>query len=155
MNTIDVLKTNPHFAALAPSEIEAVAHAFSAPARADRAVFFREGDRAEAIYLLLRGEVTAKHKERLREHVIRHFGPGDLFGLTGLIENAPRRATCTSDGECEVATMRREAFQLLRQQSAPVAYAFQKALASQLARDFRGTDARLRALLPRTADGRI
>jgi CRP/FNR family transcriptional regulator len=155
MNAIDILQRNPHFAGLRAADLEAIAHAFSAPAKSDGKVFFKEGDRDDALYLVLEGEVVATHKERLREHVVRRYGAGDLFGLSSLIDGGPRRATCTAAGPCAVATMRREAFQLLRQQSAPVACAFQKALAAQLARDFRRTEDRLRALLPRTPDGGI
>ena len=150
---VEVVRANRYLGPVPPAALDAVAHAFATSSHAAGHVFSREGERCDEIRLLLRGKVTASHKERLRDHAVGEYGPGELFGLVGSVAGVPQRITCTAAEKCEVATMRREAFLLLRQQSAPIAYAFQKALLAQLARDFRRTDARLRALLPRTAAG--
>ena len=154
-DVLEIMRSNRYLGVVPLPDLESVAHAFSLETYAAGHVYFRQGHRSVDLHLLVRGQVTARHKERLREHVVSQYGPGELFGLVGSIAGAPQSVTCTAAEECEVATLRRESLQLLRQQLAPIAFAFQKALFAQLARDLRRADERLRAILPRTSSGSI
>jgi CRP-like cAMP-binding protein len=74
------------------------------------------------------------------------LGPGEFFGLIALVDDAPRSANCIASGDVTVASLPESAFRLLFNTHAPVAFALQRALADQLARDFRNLDRRIRAL---------
>jgi predicted MFS family arabinose efflux permease len=60
-------------------------------------VVIREGDDADALYLLLDGEMAvAARGESGEEHELPAMGPGTAFGEIGLLERIPRTATVTS-----------------------------------------------------------
>jgi MFS family permease len=58
----------------------------------------REGDPADAMYLLVDGdvEVTARGETHSEEQVIRHMSPPGYFGEIGVLERIPRTATVTA-----------------------------------------------------------
>ena len=60
-------------------------------------VVIREGDEADALYLLLDGTMAvAARGESGEEHPLPSMGPGTAFGEIGLLERIPRTATVTS-----------------------------------------------------------
>jgi CRP-like cAMP-binding protein len=138
-----VLAANPHFARLSAPDREALARALRIDEHPDGHVFVREGERGGAIYLVLDGEVLVCRERGERRHELNRMRPGELFGLVALVAKEPRSASCIAAGPCRVASIPDAAAQLLFHQSAPIACAFQKALAAQLARDFRHVHNRL------------
>jgi MFS family permease len=57
-----------------------------------------EGDPADALYAVVSGRVVVH-----QDSVVRvHLGPGDSFGERGLLDNAPRNATVTTEMETVV-----------------------------------------------------
>jgi CRP-like cAMP-binding protein/cytochrome P450 len=67
-------------------------------------VFVREGDAADAFYLIERGsfEVVAKAGTP-REHVLARLQDGDFFGEIGILRSAPRNATVRVAPDCQQA----------------------------------------------------
>jgi CRP-like cAMP-binding protein len=67
-------------------------------------VFVREGDAADAFYLIDRGsfEVVAKVGTP-REHVLARLQEGDFFGEVGILRSAPRNATVRVAPDCQQA----------------------------------------------------
>lgn len=66
------------------------------------ATIIREGDVADALYVLLDGEaevVAGGHAHGQAEH-LRTMGPGTYFGEIGLLERIPRTATVTAATGC-------------------------------------------------------
>jgi hypothetical protein len=57
-----------------------------------------EGAPAHAFYAVIEGHVVV---HRGGEHVVR-LGPGESFGERGLLDNAPRNATVTTEGDAIV-----------------------------------------------------
>jgi CRP-like cAMP-binding protein len=54
-----------------------------------------QGEPADALYAVVSGRVVVH-----RDGVVRvHLGPGDSFGERGLLDNAPRNATVTTEME--------------------------------------------------------
>lgn len=152
MDVLEVLRRNRHLASLSGHDLDALSRGFVSAKFSDSHTLFSQGDRADAVYLILEGEVVATRKERLRENVISRAHAGDLFGLIGVLRHLPRSASCKTAGPTEIATLSQEAVRMLLGHSAPIAYAFQRALSAQLARDLRTQDQRLRdliVLLPR------
>ena len=150
MDVIEHLRKNQHLATLNPVDLESLAEACLVTRYAPGHTVFVEGDHPHGVHLVLTGMIEVSRKERARAHRGLGLGPGALFGMMALLQGTPRSATCTATVESEVALIPREAVLLLFNQSAPIAYAFQKALAAQMARDLRANDQRLRELLARS-----
>jgi predicted MFS family arabinose efflux permease len=66
-------------------------------------VIIREGDTADAFYVLLGGEVEVSARgEAKRRRRLRVMGPGSYFGEIGLLAQVPRTATVTALAECHL-----------------------------------------------------
>lgn len=146
MDLVSILRRIPAFADLERSLLQALASALVIDDYPDGHVFIRRGERGGAVFLVVEGEVDVLGAH---DHPINRMRSGDLFGLVSLVDHASRSATCRARGPCRVGSLPSTAVALLFHQAAPIACAFQKALGSQLARDFRQLDQRLRGL----ADG--
>jgi CRP-like cAMP-binding protein len=64
----------------------------------------REGDTADAVYVLAEGEadVTARDEARLGEQAIRHMTAPSYFGEIGVLARVPRTATVTAATDLRV-----------------------------------------------------
>lgn len=139
MTISEFLVANPLFDSFSRPEIEVLEKAMATASYPDGHVFIKEGQRGDACYLVLEGEVQitrASKNERSPEQV-RLLGPGELFGLIALIDHGKRAATCKAVGEVTAASLPPAAFDLLFQSDAPIAHHFQFVIARQLARDLR------------------
>lgn len=71
----------------------------------------REGEVADALYVLLDGQVTVTARgEAGIEQQLRTMEPGSYFGEIGLLEHIPRTATVTATGPCRLYRIDGEAF---------------------------------------------
>ncbi len=127
---------------LPAADIEALAAGFEELEATDGHTFFSEGAHADGAYLVLQGTVVASVRRAGEVRTLRPIEAGELFGTIALLDNQPRSATCVARGRARVARIRPAAFWLLAKQRAQIAFVFQRALARQLAFDFRGASAR-------------
>ncbi|MSP59888.1 MAG: cyclic nucleotide-binding domain-containing protein [Myxococcales bacterium] len=141
------LRSLPHFASLSPTRIDALATALMVQNHPAGHVLIKEGKHGDTAYLLLEGEVAVTRQHEGRESELRRLGPGDLFGLLSMIDQAPRSASCVAVSPVRVASLPQSAFTLLFNAHADIAYALQWALAAQLAGDFRRVSHRIREAL--------
>lgn len=146
MNLAALLQQNAAFARLAPDLLEALASAFLVTQHPDGHVIARQGERGGEIFVVIEGEVEVSRVHDSVRRTLVTLTAGELFGLVSLVDHHPRAATCTARGPVTIASLPESAATLLFRAHAPIACAFQKALAVQLAHDFRRLDARLRAL---------
>ncbi|TMC44216.1 MAG: cyclic nucleotide-binding domain-containing protein [Chloroflexi bacterium] len=79
-------------------------------------IVLREGDPADRLYMVIKGEAEATQRgPDGSQVVINRFGPGDYFGEVGLLNDAPRLATVRAKTSLEVMALDRETFgRLLR-----------------------------------------
>ena len=63
--------------------------------------FFREGDKAEAMYVLEAGEVAVLKGWRGSEFVLHGLGAGDCFGEMALLDLFPRSASVRAETDCK------------------------------------------------------
>ncbi len=80
-------------------------------------VVLREGDTATSDHMLLvlEGELSVEKRSQQSvdgDMVVRVMGPGSLIGELGLLDGAPRSASCVAQTDLSVAVMTRQ--QLLR-----------------------------------------
>jgi CRP-like cAMP-binding protein len=80
----------------------------------DHAIF-RQGDRADAFYLVRRGLVAVEdeHPETGDTRVLRTMGPGESFGELALLGAAPRSATIRSVGDTQLFQIDKATFDRL------------------------------------------
>lgn len=135
----DFLQSVPALAEFEPAELAILEHAMVVGDYPGGHEFIGEDARAQAMYLIVEGEVVATHRRiKLRGvDVIERLGPGDLFGLVALIDHAHEWATYRAVGPVRAASLPYNAFELLFTANAPIAHHFQDLIALQLARDLR------------------
>ena len=76
---------------------------------------FRQGDRADAFYLIRRGIVAVEdeHPDTGDTRVLRTMGPGESFGELALLGAAPRSATIRSMGDAQLFEIDKATFDRL------------------------------------------
>jgi CRP-like cAMP-binding protein len=139
VNLDSFLHVNRQFTDFAPADLDALKQRLVVARYEDGHVFMREGERGNAVYLLLEGQVlvTRTLAPSAGEQLICMMGPGDLFGLIALIDDGPRCATCKAVGEVSAARLAADEFRRLFADDAPLAHRFQYLIARQLANDLR------------------
>ena len=108
---ISVLEASPLFAALTRPGIEQLAAAATESDVAAGAIVVSQGEEADAVYLIVDGtvEVTA-HGRAPGDVIVADLGPGEYFGEIGLLEGAPRNATCQATTASRLYRIDGEAF---------------------------------------------
>ena len=94
---------------------------------------FHEGETADAMYVVLDGEVDVVQGGR----VIETVGPGGIVGEMALIEQAPRSADAIARGPARVAEVSHQRFTFLVQQTPGFALHVMKVLVDRLRRTTR------------------
>ncbi len=61
------------------------------------ATIVKQGDRGDAMYLVLEGEVRVRMKSAGVETVLAQLGPGDFFGDISIFDHGPRSADVIAD----------------------------------------------------------
>lgn len=143
----ELLRTSPDLQPLPSDILAAISHGLVRERLAPDQVVLREGERAKAAYLVISGEVEVVRVRGDKEHRLNLVRAGDWFGLVAMLSDGPRSATCRAVGAAEIGVLGTPVFSLLFNAHADLCLAFQKALARQLARDFRNLDRQIRAEL--------
>jgi CRP-like cAMP-binding protein len=113
-------------------------------------VLFREGDKAGGmvgLYVLRSGTLTVQvSRPEGGFATVTTIQAGEVVGLIGLVlPEAKRTGTLVATGAARVSHLSRPAFLSLYHSNAPLACAFQLAIARQLVLDLRRVDLALRA----------
>ncbi len=92
---LQALSLFSHSSAEDLAEVAALVRARTLP---KRHVLFREGDRADACYLLRSGAIAVSRNDE----EIDRLGPGDACGMLAILDQLPREATAVTASECSV-----------------------------------------------------
>ena len=111
------------FAASSEGAVDQLAGAASEIDAASGAVVVRQGEDADAFYVVLAGSllVTSRGESEGADSAIRDLGPGDYFGEIGLLEHIPRTATVTTAEPTRLLRVDGAAFVEALTESAPSA----------------------------------
>jgi hypothetical protein len=77
----------------------------------DGAIVVRQGDPAEAAYVIVEGQCAVFREREGRHTVLRTLGPGDAFGETALLSARPRTASVKAIGNVTLKLITAEAFE--------------------------------------------
>jgi CRP/FNR family transcriptional regulator, cyclic AMP receptor protein len=124
--------------------------AFMRPKRIpEGTIFIREGESGHTDYLLLilKGDVTVEggmHGDQ-GNMIVSVMGPGNLIGEMGILDGAPRSATCTAASDVTVAVLARADLRRLMEQSPAVAARFLMAISTRMSERLRETTRKLKS----------
>lgn len=107
--------------------------------------YFREGDRAESMYLLESGSVEVVHREADAEVPICRLGPGACFGEMGMIDLAPRSASVRALADCTGIEIFADSLFRVYQHDLEQFTVIQMNIARELSRRLRASDERAAA----------
>ena len=94
------------FDGLSPSEMRQIADAIEVRTHPAGHVLFRQGEAAEAFYLVSRGAVEVVGRDSQGKVVLqRRVEEGDFVGHRSLLEDTPRRATATVASDSELLVL--------------------------------------------------
>lgn len=99
------------FSALDKSELETLAAISEIKTYPPESLVFSEGDTGKDIYFLVSGEVSIRKKITSGFKTIAVLREGDLFGEMSFFENAPRSADALASKECDILSIKGEAFE--------------------------------------------
>lgn len=91
---------------------------------------FSAGDRADAMYVVIEGEVRLS----IRGKVVETLGPGGVFGEMSLIDRSPRTATAVALSDCRLAMIPEKRFLFMIQQTPNFALQIMRVIADRLRR---------------------
>jgi len=115
-------------------------------------VLFYEKDQSNDMYIVLEGKVKASlFDEHGNELVLAEFGPGEIIGEMGIIDQLPRSATVVAEENTKLAVLRRDIFLKIIRENPDIAFNVIKALVARL----RRTDDMVEALAFRNVESRI
>ena len=122
--------------------------------------FFREGDRAEAMYVLEVGEVAILRGWQGTEFVLHHLNAGDCFGEMALLDLFPRSASVQADEDCQAIELTPAHLYRLFEVDAAQFAMIQMNIAREMSRRLRITDellfrARMEGEAPDSAAGKL
>lgn len=139
MNFSEFLHTVPTFEGFNRQELDLLERTMIVKDFPDGHVFIQEGTSADAMYLLVDGEVvvTCRRVEGFGQDELARLHAGELFGLIALIDHGPRSATCKANGPVRVAFLPSNAFELLFKGKTHIQYRFQQVIARQLVYDIK------------------
>ncbi|MDB5826519.1 MAG: hypothetical protein JWQ73_739 [Variovorax sp.] len=108
-----------------------------------------EANDTDYMALVLEGEVRAESGTGVtgEEIVVSVIGPGSLIGEMGLLDGAPRSATCTALTDLKLATLSREALMTLIDGHPTVSARLLLAISKGLSDRLRDSNRRLRLLM--------
>ena len=113
MSATDVVVEDLALFQFVPPDVRAlVAASFEPQTYGFGEAIVREGDAADAFYVLTTGRArVVKQGGDGQEVTLAMLGPGDTFGETGLLERSTRTATVRASGDVEVLRLDRSLFE--------------------------------------------
>ncbi len=106
-------------------------------------VVVRQGEKGDAMYFILEGELRARVLAGERETILCTFGPGEIFGDMALFDHGPRSADVVANVDSTVVKLSAAQFERLTKEAPALAAPFLQATAKTLAARIRADNKRL------------
>ena len=106
----DILRAVPFFRELTQPELDLLVALGRVVAYPKNMVVFKEGDKGEALYVVIEGAVRiVKHAPEAWDGTMAFIESGGCFGEMALVDDFPRSATAITQEDCTVLFLGREA----------------------------------------------
>ena len=143
----DFLAGLPNFEDLSVRDRQALSIALEYRTHPAGTRIVRQGTKGDGAYFLVSGTLNITIEQDGTSRTVGTMGPGALFGVLAMVDHRPRSASCDAATDVGVAFLSRPAFELLAHRHASIGYPFQRAVAAQVAADFRQIVSRARGHL--------
>lgn len=129
-----ILKDVPFFSHLNSEILQKLVRMGKTVSHTDDDTIYQEGDDAEAMYIILGGQIRLLKRDDQRNNVERaRLGVGDFFGELALLDSRPRARTAVSLTPCDLFVIDHIAFMgLLMRSRSRVIYGVLAALSSRI-----------------------
>ena len=134
-DALAVLRATPYFQGLHPAALADLAARATERTYARGELILLEGERAHAVYLVVRGQVRAyKLSPEGRQQVLDRLGPGQSFNLVPVLDGLPNPASVEAVNQATVLALPAEVFRDLLRRHPAVAQAVLADLAGRVRR---------------------
>jgi CRP-like cAMP-binding protein len=137
----ETLRNVPLFAKLDPSKLKLLAFTSQSLTFESGEILFREGDAADAAYVILAGEIEIVGENERGSVVYGTLGPNALVGELAVFTNSTRTATLRAKGRLQVLRIADEKFIKLVTENPEVTIEVLRQLSEKLARTHRQVEA--------------
>ena len=128
-----LLKGVPLFKGLGNPDLKSIAKHVTTQTYPRNSMLVREGEAADALYLVVNGRVKVYVSDEAgKEVVLDTLRPGDFFGELALIEDVPRSATVVTTQESTISRIHKTDFERCLAQSPQVAINLLKTLSKRV-----------------------
>lgn len=139
---IQLLQGMPFFGAIAEHSIQLILQLSDTQQLGTNEYFFRQGDNADALYILEEGRAAIFKQAGDKEFLLRQANGGDCFGELALIDLEPRSASVRTETPCTAIKIPTTALHALYQADAEQFLIIQMNIARELCRRLRSADER-------------
>jgi len=151
---IAALQSMPIFGGIRAEVLAAFVEAAATVAVAPGEFFFREGDKAESMYVLETGEVAILKHWAGERHLLGQLGAGDCFGEMALLDLFPRSASVLALAPCTAIELSARSLYQLCQTHIQQFALIQMNMGREVCRRLRATDDMLfRSVMGEVPDG--
>lgn len=140
---IQLLQRMPIFGAIQARALETLLSGATSVQVAAGDHFFRQGEMADAMFVLQRGRVAVVRHWEGQDYRLRELGPGDCFGEMALIDLFPRSASVLALEECLALRLTNTDLYRVYESDLEQFALIQMNIARELSRRLRAADDRL------------
>jgi CRP-like cAMP-binding protein len=140
---IAALQGMPIFGGITSDALASLLEASSTVAVARNEYFFREGDKAESMFVLEEGEVSILKGWAGEEHLLGRLRQGDCFGEMALLDLFPRSASVLAVQACRAIELSTASLFKLYETDLEQFALIQMNIARELSRRLRAADERI------------
>jgi CRP-like cAMP-binding protein len=107
----DLLRRIDPFTRLSEPDLRKVAKVLKSRRLNRNQVLFRQGERADALYIVASGRMRISASDRPgHERILAFVGPGEIIGEMGVLSGEPRSATAVASTDAELLQLRKADF---------------------------------------------
>ncbi|SLM28893.1 hypothetical protein MTBBW1_1630003 [Desulfamplus magnetovallimortis] len=140
VNIIEYIKSVSLFQSLKEDEMELLATRFVLIDEKQGDTVIKESEKANALYILIKGEANVVMETDQIEFVIDELQPGQFFGEMALLDNKPRSADVVCKTDCKLLRLESSDFYNLLEQHPSIL----KGLVVELCSRLRKANAKLK-----------
>lgn len=139
---IRLLQTTPFFGAVTDQSIALILNQSQTLHLAPGEYFFHQGESADSLYLLEKGEIAIFKTCHDKEYTVRNAEEGDCFGELSLIDLEPRSASVRAESACTAIKIPASALHSLYLHDVEQFLIIQMNMAREVSRRLRASDDR-------------